>query len=261
LSQTFAPTPRDAEPAHRAQRAHRRARIMQSPARDETRTYDPYAVSPRVVSIDVECVANGTTHNDRAVAQIAIVDARTEQTLLNVYVKQEKPVVSYLTPLTGLTEQLLAERGVSFAEAVAATKKALDVRCVIVGQGVLKDVEQWLGLVRGVDYGDLIDLCGIWRVFNAQYKSWSVFGQDHLVRCLLATEVAATHDAAGDCVKSVRLYRHWYALKDDDEKLACEKAKLLAIAPEPSFSKRFPSFEGVCQGNRRTCVCKAPFFS
>ena len=99
---------------------------MQSPARDETRTYDPYAVSPRVVSIDVECVANGTTHNDRAVAQIAIVDARTEQTLLNVYVKQEKPVVSYLTPLTGLTEQLLAERGVSFAEAVAATREGVE---------------------------------------------------------------------------------------------------------------------------------------
>ena len=35
--------------------------------------------------------------------------------------------------------------------------------------------------------------------------------------------------------------------------------KLLAIPPEPSFAKRFPTFEGVCMGNRKTCRCGAPF--
>ena len=53
-------------------------------------------------ALDVECVATGKTHNDRAVAQIGLVDAYG-RCVLNVYVKPKKEVVSYLTPLTGLT--------------------------------------------------------------------------------------------------------------------------------------------------------------
>lgn len=219
----------------------------------------PQSFPTNVVSIDVECVATGTTHNDRAVAQIAIVDS-DENVLLNCYVKVDN-VVSYLTPLTGITKELLDEQGVSFEDALALVKSKLTKDSVIVGQGVLKDVQDWLKLERGVDYGDLIDLTGIWRVWNDRFKSWSVFAQDHLVRTLLAGGVNDSHDAEGDCVKSIRLYSHFLKIKDDAELLASEQAKLLTIPPEPSFSKRFPSFEGVCQGNRRLCTCKAPFFS
>jgi len=96
-------------------------------------------------------------------------------------------------------------------------------------------------------------------VWNERYKSWSVFSQDHLVRCLLGTEVNNTHDAAGDCVKSVRLFRLFYEMKDSPETLAAARSKLLAIPPEPSFSKRFPTFEGVCQGGK-LCSCGAAKF-
>ena len=51
-------------------------------------------------SVDVECVATAKTHNARAVAQISLVD-QYERIMLNIYVKPELPVVSYLTPLTG----------------------------------------------------------------------------------------------------------------------------------------------------------------
>jgi len=214
-----------------------------------------------VVAIDVECVATGTTHNDRAVAQIAIVDARTERVVLNVYVKPTLPVTSYLTPLTGITEALLDERGVSFDEALGMVRAALSPAHVVVGQGVLKDVQDWLRLERGTDYGDLIDLAGIWRVWNDRFKSWSVFSQDHLVRTLLGTSVEDAHDAVGDCVKSSRAWLLYERVKHSPEELAAARAKLLAVTPEPSFAKRFPSFEGVCQGNRRTCSCGAPFFS
>ena len=215
-----------------------------------------------VVSIDVECVATGVTHNDREVAQIAIVSAADERVLLNVFVRPRSSVVSYLTPLTGITRERLEAEGVSFDDALAMVKRALPKNALVVGQGVLKDVQEWLKLERGVDYGDLIDLTGIWRVWNDRFQSWSVFSQDHLVRCLLEdTEVNASHDAAGDCVKSIRLYRYYLQMKDNAAGLANAHAKLLATPPEPSFSKRFPSFEGVCQGNRKTCACGAPFFS
>jgi hypothetical protein len=29
---------------------------------------------------------------------------------------------------------------------------------------------------------------GVWRVWNDKFKSWSVFGQDHLVKTLLGSE-------------------------------------------------------------------------
>ena len=68
-------------------------------------------------SIDVECVATAKTHNARAVAQISLVD-QFENVLLNLYVKPELPVVSYLTPLTGYGRsvvQFRASVAVSFS--------------------------------------------------------------------------------------------------------------------------------------------------
>ena len=42
----------------------------------------------------------------------------------------------------------------------------------------------------------MMDLTGLFRVFNPQYKSWSVFGQDHLAKVLLNWDVAVGgHDA------------------------------------------------------------------
>ena len=57
-----------------------------------------------VFSIDVECVATGPQHHDRAVAQIGMVDCFGRM-LLNVLVKPDKHISSYLTPLTGLTAE------------------------------------------------------------------------------------------------------------------------------------------------------------
>jgi RNA exonuclease 4 len=57
-----------------------------------------------VFSVDVECVAVGAQHHDRAVAQIGLVDCFGRM-LLNVLVKPSLPVKSYLTPLTGLTAE------------------------------------------------------------------------------------------------------------------------------------------------------------
>lgn len=87
------------------------------------------APPPRFFSIDVECVATGTDHNAREVAQISLVvgvkgvpphagcstrqppaslptmhvplQDQHERVLLDLYVKPDKPVVSYLQPLTG----------------------------------------------------------------------------------------------------------------------------------------------------------------
>ena len=37
--------------------------------------------------------------------------------------------------------------------------------------------------------------------------------------------------------------------------------QLLAAPKAPSFAVQNPTYEGVCQGNRKTCKCGQPFFS
>jgi len=61
-------------------------------------------------SIDVECVATGTGHNARAIAQIGLVDANG-RCVLNLFVKPPagSTVASYLTPLTGITAEMLTQ--------------------------------------------------------------------------------------------------------------------------------------------------------
>ena len=223
----------------------------------------PYAPPPPLFfSIDVECVATGTDHHARDVAQIALVD-QYERVVLNLYVKPDKPVASYLTALTGITRDVVDAHGRPLADQVALLRQWLPQGAVLVGQNILKDVE-WLGLKEGVDFAGVIDLAGLLRAWNARYGGFTVFSQDHCAKVLLGWDVdAATHDAAWDAVKSVRLFNYYHAVMAQGGPAAWEQAQaaLLAAPPTESFAKRNPTYEGVCMGNRKTCTCGAPFFS
>ncbi len=194
-------------------------------------------------------------------------------------------MVSYLTPLTGLTAELLAQHGVPLAQALATLRAALPRDAVLVGQNIRADV-QWLGLREGEDFRSMLDLAGLWRVYNAQYSSWSVFGQDHLARVLLGVDSAQcaprhrirvimrcepgltpcylhrreAHNAVTDAIKSMRLFNLHNHLRNDPAQLAQAHAALLATQQQPSFARRNPSYDGCCMGNRKTCTCGGTFF-
>jgi len=72
-------------------------------------------------SIDVECVATGADHNARDVGQISLVD-QYENVILNLYVRPDRPVVSYLSALTSLSRQIIDAHGMSLAQACAVLK-------------------------------------------------------------------------------------------------------------------------------------------
>jgi hypothetical protein len=57
--------------------------------------------SNRILSIDVECVATGYTHEDRSPCSVAIVDDKC-QIIFSSLIKPTEKVVSDLYPLTGL---------------------------------------------------------------------------------------------------------------------------------------------------------------
>ena len=82
------------------------------------------AASGPVCCIDVECVATGTSHHDRSISQIALVDL-ADTVICDLYVIPEKPIVSYLTPLTGCDEKILSERGTSLEQALETLRTSL----------------------------------------------------------------------------------------------------------------------------------------
>ena len=223
----------------------------------------PTIVNPMgpIYSIDVECIATGRQHHDRAVAQISLVDGSC-MPRLNIYVRPAVPVASYLTPLTGLTAELLDTHGVTIAEASATLRAHLPANAVLVGQNIAKDVE-WLGLVEGRDFGSMVDLAALLRVYNAKYGSYSYFSQDHYASAWLGifrTE-ADTHDAVADAIISMRLFHAYCSLQYDPAAIAAQGARVLSAPHKSSFAKLHPEWEGCCMGNRQTCKCGAPFFS
>ncbi len=84
-----------------------------------------------------------------------------------MYVKPDLPVVSYLTPLTGITAELLRERGIPLAQALSAVRTVLPRDAVLVGQNIFQDVK-WLDLKEGTDFKGMMDLQGLFRVWNVK---------------------------------------------------------------------------------------------
>jgi len=212
---------------------------------------------PPYFSLDVECVATGPKHDSRAVAQVALVD-QWERVLLNFYVKPQEKVFSYLPMLTGLNENLLS-KGVDIQTAIFMVKSAIPPNAILVGQNILKDVT-WLQLQEGRDFGGMMDLSGLWRVFNEKYQSYTYFSLQHQAKALLGIIQEAPHNAATDAILSVRLYNLYKHLETNGAEMGRAHKALLLTTIDASFAKQNPEYDGVCMGNKKTCTCGAPFF-
>ena len=95
-----------------------------------------------------------------------------------------------------LTKELLDTHGIPLQQAIAVLRQYLPKHAILVGQNIAKDVE-WLGLQEGRDFQQLMDLTGLYRIWNPKYNSYSVFGQDHLAKVLLNWDTSDAHDAVG----------------------------------------------------------------
>ncbi|KAK9811008.1 hypothetical protein WJX73_005720 [Symbiochloris irregularis] len=209
-------------------------------------------------AMDVECVATSQSHNARAPAQVSLVD-QNERVVLNLFIRPAEPVVSYLTPLTGLTRELIDSQGIPLQQALHILRQNLPPSAHLVGQSIDRDVK-WLDLKEGQDFAGMLDLAGLFRVMHPKYKTWSVFSQDHLCKVLLGWDTShMSHDALLDATKSMRLFNQYNMLQTNPQAWADAQAALLATPTAPSFAKLNPSFEGVCMGNKKTCVCGSPF--
>lgn len=140
------------------------------------------ASGKRYMSVDVECVATGKRHDAREVCLVSMVDADSN-VLLSKKVKPESPVVSYLTPLTGVREGDL-DNGERLADVLTQVKALLGRDVVLVGQGVKNDIV-WLKLQQGTDFASFVDLGEMFKAYNQRYGNYSYFSLSHEANTLL----------------------------------------------------------------------------
>ena len=218
----------------------------------------PHSSPSLYFSIDVECVAIGTQHDARAVGQISLVDEH-ERVILNLYVQPDVPVVSYLTPLTGLTRDTLQNYGMPLAMALDVLRRQLPSSAILVGQNIRQDVS-WLDLEEGVDFHSMMDLMGLYKIWNGRFGSWTVFSLEHLSNVILGMpRNGQPHNAVDDAIKSMRLFNFYRHYGHNQEIWGMSQRALLKTEPAASFARLHPQFEGVCMGNRKRCTCGAPF--
>lgn len=85
----------------------------------------------RVISVDVECVATGSGHNDRAPVLVAAVDGEG-RCVLKEYIDVPH-VYSFLTPITGV-DTLEGKNAKSLADVKALLKAKLGPDVILVGK-------------------------------------------------------------------------------------------------------------------------------
>mmetsp|Transcript_33126 Transcript_33126/g.102864 ORF Transcript_33126/g.102864 Transcript_33126/m.102864 type:complete len:225 (-) Transcript_33126:20-694(-) len=213
----------------------------------------------KVFCIDVECVAVGRTHelSSRAPCSVALVDGHGT-VLYATAIAPDSPVVSCLTPITGVTAEDLAS-GVPLAEAVAELRRRLPKDAILVGQQPDGDVA-WMQLERGVDFADSLDIAEIYRGFNPRYGNFSYHSLQHEAQVLLGRPPPqGAHDPAWDAQVSVELYEK--ARTASPEVLGQMRQELIRVRPAPSIAKLHNYvMDGVCMAKfmPKLCICGAP---
>ena len=144
----------------------------------------------RFLSINCEYVATGVRHNERAVCMLTVVN-RKEKIILTKKIKPEQPVISYLTPLTGLTKRDF-EQEKNLTSVMSTVKPIFGPDVVLIGQKVSADINK-LQLQRGIDYISYVNLVDILKYYHPYYNSYTVFSLYHQASVLLSNSEYRTN--------------------------------------------------------------------
>jgi DNA polymerase III epsilon subunit-like protein len=191
------------------------------------------------------------------IRSIAVVDI-DENVVLRLSVKPSLPITSYLTPITGIKAEDIAD-SVTIEAAEDQVHALFGSDVLLVGQAIQSDVA-WLRLVKGVHYRELHDLADTFKAFNAKYKRTCHFSLQHEANTLLGTNMSGAHDPAQDAQVSIRLYKK-YVLNGSKGLLDEARARLRKTKVAPSVVKEIGyKIDGVCMAkfNINFCSCGQP---
>lgn len=129
------------------------------------------------------------------------------------------------------------------AEAMAHLRSHLSPNAVLVGQSIQKDV-QWLQLAEGIDYCSLIDLSGLFRVWNPARGEFTNFSQDHCAKVWIGVPERTQHNAITDAAISMSLFNAYRTVQWDQPRLLQMQQATLNAPRLPGFSALHPVIDG-----------------
>ena len=214
-----------------------------------------------VFSLDVECVAVGKTHQieDRYPAKFALAD-EAGRSICTCLIKPEKPIVSYLTPITGLRQSNFSGSDPDLRSAIGLLKRHLPKEAILVGQKIDHDIE-WMQLTKGTDFQESVDLAEVFKGWNSKYNNFAYHSLLHEAQHVLkisTINASKEHDPAMDVILSVQL---WNKVKENPSKLPQYQQLLIRNRPNQSVAKRLDwRYEGVCLSKFKPskCICGMP---
>eukprot|EP00731_Ephydatia_muelleri_P014903 Em0008g623a len=184
--------------------------------------------------VDVEALATGRGHgtSDRSPCSVVVM-GKDKRVLLKRMIRVDKPIVSYLTPLTGVRPGDLTSAP-SYEEVVREVKALLGRDAVLVGQSVKSDIE-WMQLEQGRDYSSTVELGDLFKTYNPRYGNHSYFTLAHEANLLIREGfIMDQHCPETDCEATLRLFEAYYG---QTRALEDAKKKLLARRPAASWAK------------------------
>jgi len=237
----------------------KKKRQKQRPQKRKVASLVPVHPPEDVFSLDVECVAVGRTHDkaDREPCSLALVDG-FGKTVLRQLIRPEKPIVSYLTPFTGLKAgDLDGGRAIGPNRAISELKAKLPSTAILVGQDPQGDVD-WMELITGVHFRGTVNLVEVFK--NSKGMRFSL---RHEALVLLGKEPQDNvHDPAWDATVSVELYQK--ASQASPKELEKMREKLTSKRfwpPRPSLARECGyQIDGVCLSGfgAEHCICGRP---
>jgi hypothetical protein len=126
---------------------------------------------------------------------------------------------------------------------MAYLRSHLSPNAILVGQSIQKDV-QWLQLAEGVDYHSLIDLSGLFRVWNPARGEYTNFSQDHCAKVWIGVGDRTQHNAITDAAISMSLFNAYRTVQWQPERLLQLQMATLAAPRVPGFSALYPVVDG-----------------
>ncbi|KAK9765506.1 hypothetical protein K7432_006117 [Basidiobolus ranarum] len=210
-----------------------------------------------VYAIDVECIATGRGHNDRAVCSVSVVDQKL-QVVFERLVKPSLRIHNYLTPITGFKQGDL-DNGEPLEVVLSDLYTFLPKNSIIIGQAIDGDIS-WLELQQGVHFKERIDLAQQFCSKHPVYGSTMYYSLAHTSRVLLGYECfqsGGSHSATNDAIASMMLYNEYIVTNKIPEARRILNA---GSRPLPSIAKRMNyRCDDVCMAAfmPRLCFCGA----
>lgn len=220
----------------------------------------------RVFSLDVECVATGRGHNDRAPCRIGLVELVNGS--IEVVLDRVTSCPNILDPLTAVTGLTIEEiqRGEPLDDVLKELRRKLGAGSILIGQCVSIDVE-WCALTKGVDFAKTVELdqelVFTMESKDARKRTWidqkfsSLRAKAFALLGKALHDEGQAHSPVDDAIVSLEIYRDWVQSGRIHE--AREKLKDLWVKNELP-RKIHVSIVGICSAkfNKSRCTCNQP---